>query len=130
MEKLNKKISSAQKALHTLNEILDTEKTIIVRDASIQRFEYSFETAWKAAKSYLRAREGIKANSPKSIFRELGSVNILTEEQVELALQMTDDRNMTSHTYIEEVAEQIYAKLTEYYHLMKLILNHINKPAE
>ena len=32
---------------------------------------------------------------------------------------MTDDRNMTSHTYKEEVAQIIYGKLKEYSKLME-----------
>ena len=32
---------------------------------------------------------------------------------------MTDDRNMTSHTYKEEVAQIIYGKLEEYSKLME-----------
>ncbi len=30
------------------------------------------------------------------------------------ALEMTDDRNLTSHTYHEEVAEEIYTNIKDY----------------
>ena len=36
-------------------------------------------------------------------------------------LEMTDDRNPTSHTYIEEVAEQIYKKIDDTPKLMEAI---------
>jgi len=36
---------------------------------------------------------------------------------------MTDDRNLTSHTYIEQIAEQIYRKIEQYYKLMEAIFN-------
>ncbi|WP_370867642.1 hypothetical protein [Methanolobus sp.] len=35
---------------------------------------------------------------------------------------MTDDRNMTTHTYHEEVADEIYANLTGYYRGFRLTL--------
>ncbi|MBN1798437.1 MAG: nucleotidyltransferase substrate binding protein [Spirochaetales bacterium] len=46
------------------------------------------------------------------------------------ALEMTDDRNMTSHTYHEELAEQIYKKIKQYYTLMNNLLKTIKKRLE
>jgi hypothetical protein len=43
---------------------------------------------------------------------------LMTEEETVLALEMTDDRNMTAHTYHEEVAEEIYRKIKGYYSRM------------
>jgi len=37
-------------------------------------------------------------------------------------MEMTDDRNLTSHTYVEELAEQIYKKVENYRKLMESIL--------
>ena len=61
MDKLNLKQQDATQALKTLKEILEEPFTIIVRDASIQRFEYTFEAIWKFIKSYLETIEGIQA---------------------------------------------------------------------
>lgn len=91
--------------------------SIIIRDAAIQRFEYTFEAFWKYIKDYLRVKEGIVCNSPKSCFRELFSVGVITEDETVRILEMTDDRNMTSHTYKEKVAQIIYGKLQEYSNL-------------
>jgi hypothetical protein len=44
-----------------------------------------------------------------------------------LALKMTDDRNLTTHTYIEEVAEQIHKKLPRYYQLFSHLLIEIEE---
>jgi hypothetical protein len=40
---------------------------------------------------------------------------------------MTDDRNLTSHTYDEELAKELYNKLPQYYKLMEEILKKIEK---
>lgn len=74
MERLTLKYKDTLHALNTLNEILRQPFSIIVRDATIQRFEYTFEALWKYIKEYLKEREGIIANSPKSCFRELFSL--------------------------------------------------------
>lgn len=43
MEKLARRIKEAENALDTLREVLREPYTVIVRDATIQRFEYTFE---------------------------------------------------------------------------------------
>lgn len=98
MEKLRRRIKEAENALKTLREILREPYSVIVRDATIQRFEYTFEIFWKLVKEYLYTHEGIRCNSPKSCFREASSVGALSEEQTITCLEMTDDRNLTSHT--------------------------------
>ncbi len=127
MGELKKKYTSAKKALDTFEDIFGEKYSLIVRDAAIQRFEYTFEVVWKVLKVYLKEKEGVIANSPKSVFREALQNKLLTVEEVELALVMTDDRNLTTHTYVEELAQQIFEKLPEYYRLMNKILSQIKK---
>ncbi len=70
MEKLKERLQSCVAALETLDEALRLPFSVIVRDAALQRFEYSFESTWKLLKSYLEMYEGVVCNSPKSCFRE------------------------------------------------------------
>ncbi len=127
MEKLEMILGDARRALATLEEVLDESFSLIVRDASIQRFEYTFEVTWKLIRQYLKDREGIVCNSPKSCFREAFKVDLVTEEETVKALQMTDDRNMTTHTYREEVADEIYGNLPGYYDLMYNIITGVSE---
>ena len=126
MEKLGRRIKEAENALATLREVQRVPYSVIVRDATIQRFEYTFEIIWKMLKEYLYAHEGINCNSPKSCFREALHTGILDEEQTITCLEMTDDRNLTAHTYVEEVAESIYAKIKGYCELMDALFNRIS----
>jgi nucleotidyltransferase substrate binding protein (TIGR01987 family) len=126
MEKLNERIDSFQKALGTLEEILKQENTEIVRDASIQRFEYTVEAMWKALKGYLLEFEGVDAQTPKSCIRAAMQSKILSPDYTEILLKMIDDRNLTSHTYIEGIAASIYSRLPEYVPLMKKVLHAID----
>jgi nucleotidyltransferase substrate binding protein (TIGR01987 family) len=130
MEKLSDRLASCRRAIATLDEILQTPANVIVRDASIQRFEYSFESLWKLLKAYLDQQEGIVCNSPKACFREALKVGLLSAADVEACLVMTDDRNLTSHTYIEAVAEAIYSKLPMYRDIMERLLAGIQARIE
>ena len=49
--------------------------------------------------------------SPKSTIRASFQAGLLTEEMTEHALQMVDDRNLTSHTYNEALAEAIFSRV-------------------
>lgn len=122
MERLELKYKDALKSLETLGDILKEPFSIIIRDATIQRFEYTFEALWKFLKEYLKVEEGIICNSPKSCFREIFSLGFLTEEETVKCLEMTDRRNDTSHTYKEEISQIIYGKTKEYFLLMKNLL--------
>ena len=116
MERMKLNIEIFNKAMLTLKSIVEDEEfSMIVRDATIQRFEYTFEAFWKLIKIYLKENEGLICNSPKTCFRELFSIGIITKENTELLLEMTDDRNLTSHTYLEKIAQDIYSKIVDKY---------------
>lgn len=123
MERIKLRYKDAKRAHETLRSILNEPYSVIVRDATIQRFEYTFESLWKFLKEYLKEKEGIISNSPKTCFREIFSLGFLTEEGVVKFLEMTDRRNDTSHTYKEEVAEFIYSKTKGYCSLIENLLS-------
>jgi nucleotidyltransferase substrate binding protein (TIGR01987 family) len=111
---LRERLSIARKAWTALDQILREPKTAIVRDATIQRFESTFEAVWKAAQLFLRVAESIEAGSPKSTIRACREAGLLDDEQTRTALSMADDRNLTAHTYNEDLAEAIYARISAY----------------
>jgi nucleotidyltransferase substrate binding protein (TIGR01987 family) len=128
MERLRLKHKDAMRALNTLEEISKEPFSIIVRDATIQRFEYTFEALWKFVKEYLKEHEGIHVNSPKACFRSLLSTGLLTEEETNKCLEMTDRRNDTSHTYKEAVAEIIFGRINDdYVMLIKEVLRKLSR---
>ncbi len=76
-------------------------------------------------KEYLKEREGIISNSPKSCFREFFKLDIITEEETVKFLEMTDDRNMTSHTYNEDVSKVLYEKMSDHYISMESLMEKV-----
>lgn len=127
MERLRLKYMDAKRAVKTLEDILHEPYSVIIRDAAIQRFEYTFEAVWKFLKEYLREKEGILCNSPKACFREVFGLGFLTEEATAAFLEMTDRRNETAHTYKEEVAELIYHKLGGYLSLLQNLMRRFEE---
>ena len=82
-----------------------------VRDSGIKRFELCFELSWKVVQSFLRDR-GLDCRSPRDCFREAFSHGLLAEEEVWVL--MHQDRNLSVHTYKEELANQLFARLPRY----------------
>lgn len=125
MEKLTERFQSCEAALTTLAEAISLPFSVIVRDAAIQRFEYSFEATWKLLKRYLDQQEGVVCNSPKSCFREALRAELLSAEETEVCLTMVDDRNLTAHTYHESLAATIYARLPGYLNAMRALITRL-----
>ncbi|MDL1969972.1 MAG: nucleotidyltransferase substrate binding protein [Candidatus Desulfofervidaceae bacterium] len=112
-------LTSFEKALMRLEEALKQHPTSLERDAAIQRFESTFELAWKSIQRFLRS-EGISCRSPKGCFREAFRYGLIRDDP--LWLRMIEDRNLTVHTYDEKIAEKVYNCLFDYLPLFKNLL--------
>jgi nucleotidyltransferase substrate binding protein (TIGR01987 family) len=90
------------------------DKNDIVRDSIIQRFEFTYELAWKTLKSYMEY-EGINLDTtfPRSIFKEAYANKLIDDEKV--WLKLLEDRNSTSHIYDENLANEIADRITNIY---------------
>jgi len=53
MERLKERLIQANKSLNSFKEILNEPYSKIVRDAAIQRFEFTLEAIWKLAQRYI-----------------------------------------------------------------------------
>ena len=114
MERIKERIAVARQAWKTLNSLLKRRRSKIVRDAGIQRFEYTLEAVWKAGQEYLSEMERIQAASPTSVIRASNSTGILNRTQTRTCLKMALDRNLSVHTYNEDLANQMFARLPRY----------------
>ena len=120
MDRSRERLSIAARALASLRELaVLAQPTAVERDAAIQRFEYSFEATWKAAQRFLHAFEGVDAGSPKACVRAAREAGLLTDGDAAAALGMTDDRNLTAHTYNESLAALIFSRLADHLALME-----------
>lgn len=81
-------------------------------DATIQRFEFCFELAWKLMKACLDY-EGIEVSSPRSSIREGWKQGMISD--AEAWLDMQEKRNLSSHTYNESTALEVYRLIKDKY---------------
>ncbi|MCL1875393.1 MAG: nucleotidyltransferase substrate binding protein [Synergistaceae bacterium] len=92
--------------------IAKTEYTTLERAGLIQLFEISFELAWKTIKDVL-SYEGYEVNSPKSALRQAYASDIIADG--ELWISALDGRDLFSHTYDNELAEEAVELIKETY---------------
>ena len=94
-------------AVQSLDRALSQPKNEFTRDSVIQRFEYTLELSWKFIKIKLE-KEGIKLTdlTPKGIIRECAKAGKISNP--ETWFEFIDNRNRTSHTYNESVADEVY----------------------
>ena len=121
------RLKSFRDAVERLGEVLSLPKGPVVRDSSIKRFELCFELAWKVVQSFLRDR-GLDCRSPRDCFREAFSYGLLTQEEV--WVQMVQDRNLSVHTYNEELANQLYARLPRYLPAYRQLLEELQSSGD
>lgn len=99
-------LKALKKAASTLKEALATKKSALVRDAVIQRFEYTYELSWKTMRRYFKINNQLEEENVQNIFREAGRQKLI--ESVESWFVYQKARNLTSHTYDEKIAEEVY----------------------
>lgn len=101
------KVNNFNNALARLKEGIAKydELDDLSRDGILQRFEFTFELAWKSLK-VLFENEGLTGlNSPKTVLREALAAELIKDD--ELWLAMLNDRNSTAHIYSEQLAIEI-----------------------
>ena len=125
------KQEQTQRALTSLEELVSkyskNQSDVILPDALIQRFEYSTEAFWKYLKAYLQTEHNLSANSPREVIRTGLSAKLYIEETSQELLQMLDDRNLTSHTYVEELAESIADRIPDYSKNMSEVMTRLSR---
>lgn len=105
MTKLESLIKGLKKAGQRLKEAVKAKPTRMNKDATIQRFEFSFELSWKTIQEYIRD-QGIDCKSPKSCIREAARLELISD--VKKWFVFLDSRNLIAHVYNEKLADKIY----------------------
>ncbi|WP_162604590.1 HI0074 family nucleotidyltransferase substrate-binding subunit [Geomonas edaphica] len=105
-ERLEERVSDYLKALSQLEKAGSQPKDEFLRDSVIQRFEFTHELAWKMLKLRLE-KEDVFARTPRETLQASLEAGFIEDGNAWSDLQKM--RNMTSHTYNEELAEEVYS---------------------
>ncbi|MBI2928857.1 MAG: nucleotidyltransferase substrate binding protein [Verrucomicrobia bacterium] len=112
-ERFIERQAEVRNAVARLQEAVVQPESPIVRDAVIQRFEFSFELVWKTLKLYLE-RQGYECGGPRPTLKKAFAEGLIaTAEEADVWLQILDDRNLTSHAYDEALAARIYQHVVQ-----------------
>ncbi len=107
MTKLESLVKNLDRANQRLKEAVKESPTRMNRDATIQRFEFTFELSWKALQTYVR-EQGLDCKSPKGCLREAGRLELV--EELEKWFEFLDNRNLISHIYDQRTADKLLKK--------------------
>ncbi|MEK7808545.1 MAG: HI0074 family nucleotidyltransferase substrate-binding subunit [Chloroflexota bacterium] len=121
-------LTAFETALARLEDALKQVETEWVRDAAIQRFEFTFELAWKTTMR-VEQTSGLESGTwPRQVIKVAFKVGWIDDD--ELWLKMLDDRNRTSHTYNQMIAEEIFDRLPDYRDALTKLLEQLKKLEE
>lgn len=90
-----------------LKDIYQLEFTQPHQDAAIQRFEFTFELSWKLMQQ-LNDYLGKPSIGPKPSIRTAAEKEVI--DNPETWLKFLEARNLTSHTYKQPLAKEVYEK--------------------
>lgn len=93
------------------------------KEGLTQRFEFTFELAWKTLKDYLE-ESGVQLtiSTPREVIRVAFATNILADGMK--WLEMLEHRNLLSHTYdVKRFDEAVLAIEAEYVPLIRAVIS-------
>lgn len=126
------RFANYQKALQTLTEAADLASqrplSRLEQQGLIQGFEFTHELAWNVMKDYFVYQGNQSITGSRDATREAFN-NGLIEDGLNW-MEMIKSRNLSSHTYNIEIAEQIVESiLTAYFPLFKMFQQKMQKLA-
>lgn len=80
----------------------------------IQAFEFNFELFWKMFMR-LGPAAGLSASSPREALIAGAQLHLIAGDEQSHWAQMLRDRNLTSHTYNADLADEILDRLLRFY---------------
>ena len=89
------------------------ELTELEQQGLIQAFEFTHELAWNTLKDFLESRGRSNLFASKDATREGFAAGLI--ENGDAWMQMIENRNETTHTYNEEIADEIAEAILSLY---------------
>lgn len=116
------RFNNYQKALEKLSEAVeifedecDWQEAIdeLLKEGLIQRFEYTHELAWKVMKDYEEYQGYANIRGSRDAIRLALQIGLIEDKAW---LSTIEDRNLTSHNYDDEIADEVFITIVEDYY--------------
>ena len=85
----------------------------------IQSFEYTHELAWKVMQDFFVYQGNTEIRGSRDATRQAFQTNLI--EDGDGWMEMIAKRNLTSHTYNKEIAEEIYESIIARFHPLFIV---------
>lgn len=132
MNEANKDIRWKQRFQNYEKAFLLIKRTLEIQNPSeaekggiIQFYEMAFELAGKLMKDYLE-EVGYTVNSPREAIKQAFQAGIIKDGQK--WIEALEDRNLTTHTYDESIAEKVVSAIrTLYFPILMQLYSFMKK---
>ncbi len=124
---LRKALQSLQNALQVASpdelEKFEKKQIEVLKAGVIQNFEFSYEICWKFMRRWLKENlspaitDGI---TRRELFRMAAEQRLIGD--VEQWMRYHDARNLSSHTYLPEVADEVYRSAFDFHEAARKLL--------
>jgi nucleotidyltransferase substrate binding protein (TIGR01987 family) len=122
----NRAVASLEKAI---TRAVATPGDEELRDAVIQRFEYTYELCWKMVKRRIEFDAAVPSDvdgmSFHALMREAAERGMIRD--VKAWLEYREQRNVTSHTYDAAKAASVFETARTFLHDAKLLLAELKR---
>lgn len=120
------RFTNFEKSYKSLSKYIDIPiETELERAGIIQLFEISFELSWKLMKDYLEYQQLI-VKSPREAIKQAYQIELIDDGHI--WIDALADRNLTVHTYDEELAKKLVEDIsTIYYPQLKKLYEKLVK---
>ncbi|NHE56163.1 nucleotidyltransferase substrate binding protein [Cyclobacterium plantarum] len=124
------RFSNYDKALNKLSQAVtqagDKGLSELEVEGLIQRFEYTYELAWKTLQDFIKQQGYTEINGPGQVLNQAFEMGLINNPQSWRRLKKS--RELTSHTYDSKTAKIIAdAIIKEYYGLFTFLWEKLDK---
>ena len=127
-------LTSFENAINSLSDIINIynsdKSNIYMRDSLIQRFEYTYSLSLKMIRKYFLISAFEKENIDGMIFNEMiriaNRMGLLCSN-LEKWSEYRRKRNLTSHTYDENLAQDVVAIIPDFKDEAEFLLNKLKE---
>lgn len=119
-----------KKAFLQLKSAIDRfdELDDLAKEGMVQRFEYTYELAWKTQKDFIESK-GEAEKYQKDVLKKAFQLDIINNGEV--WLEMLSKRNLMAHTYNETTFKEVVTDIvTKYYPEIEKLVIFFNKENE
>lgn len=116
------------KAVNQLKEftVKGSELNKLEKQGMIKAFEYTYELAWNTIKDFYEYQGEVNLQGSRDTFQLAFSRGLISNGDD--WMKMLKDRNLTSHTYNEEIADEISKNIiNRYFSMFESLKNSLDK---